>query len=292
LNENQLRQFICVAYEKNLTKAAKKLYITQQALSKAMNALEEELGVKLFIRSGKGTELTDVGEKILPVAESMLKKHEEHMEIVNMLIEKSRYTITLLFEHQLMPYVIPPDFISRIGNMRIQSTVSSDLAQCIHDVSLGKFDLGFVHKPNKLKGLVYIPVICERPLILMNKKHFLADKKIITISDLSNVTQLSPAINSSVFKEYIEACINHGFYPNFVFEYPDLELLLRSVSANIGVTISASFGLPEGNNFDITARPLVHDSLMMEVGFITKPDYESKLHLSSFINAIRNYYAI
>lgn len=291
MNDNQLRQFICVANEKNLTKASEILHISQQALSKAMSSLEEELGAALFLRSGKGTNLTNVGEEILPVAESMLSKNEEHMAIISRIIERSKGTISLLFEHQFMPYVIPPDFLSRIGNLRIKSAVAGGFDECIQEVLNGAYELGFVHKPDEMVNLEYIPVICEHMQVLMNKKHVLANKETISIMDLEDVDLLSPATYSALFKSFIRACVDNGFYPNFIFEHPDLELLLRSVSSNIGVTVGASFGLMEGYQGDIVVKPLVHDSLMMEVGFIANPDYREKLHLNSFVRAICSYYS-
>ena len=56
-----MRYFIAVSEERSLTSAAKKLGITQPALSKCMKDLEGELGVELFIRGGKGTVLTEAG---------------------------------------------------------------------------------------------------------------------------------------------------------------------------------------------------------------------------------------
>ena len=291
MNINHLQHFISVAREKNITKTADELYISQQALSKSINALEEELGVVLFLRSGKGTELTDIGEKIYPIAESLLKKYEEHITIIDSLIKNNNlYTVSLLFEHQLMQYVIPPDFISRIGDMKIKTSVAADYLQCTRDVLSEKYDLGFVHKPHKLSNLIYIPVVRERPVIIMSSENPLSRKDVVHIEDLKNEPQLSPATNATIFQEYLEACIDNGFYPNFVFESSDLEMLLRSAAANQGVFISASFGLSDNAYGNITFRPLECKSLTMEVGFIAKSDYKDKLHLASFIRAIKSYY--
>lgn len=69
---NNLRVFITVAELESLTEAAKKLYISQPAVSQSVKKLEEELGVKLFIRNKRSKLiLTDVGKKILGLAYQM-----------------------------------------------------------------------------------------------------------------------------------------------------------------------------------------------------------------------------
>jgi DNA-binding transcriptional LysR family regulator len=68
----QLRTFIAVARQANLTRAADQLHLTQSAVSKQLRALEEELGVLLFDRLPSGTVLTASGKMLLPQAELTL----------------------------------------------------------------------------------------------------------------------------------------------------------------------------------------------------------------------------
>ena len=69
---NNLRIFIAAAELESLTEAAKKLYVSQPAISQAIRKLEEELNVKLFIRNKRSTlKLTDAGKDILAIAYKM-----------------------------------------------------------------------------------------------------------------------------------------------------------------------------------------------------------------------------
>ena len=68
----QLKTFITVAAEENLTRASERLYTSQPAVSAHIKALEEELGVALFIRSKKGMQLTKEGQLLLPKALEIL----------------------------------------------------------------------------------------------------------------------------------------------------------------------------------------------------------------------------
>ena len=61
LDLKQLFYFVTIAQELNITRAAKKLNISQPPLTRQLQLLEKELGVKLFTRTMKGVELTDAG---------------------------------------------------------------------------------------------------------------------------------------------------------------------------------------------------------------------------------------
>ena len=68
----ELRYFVAVAEEGRFTRAAERLYITQQSLSAAIGQLERRLGVELFIRDRRGLRLTPGGETLLTAARSIL----------------------------------------------------------------------------------------------------------------------------------------------------------------------------------------------------------------------------
>lgn len=70
----QLKTFIIVAETGSFSKAAEELYITPASVMKQINILEEHLGLKLFLRSARGAELTDAGKQILDAAKRMIKE--------------------------------------------------------------------------------------------------------------------------------------------------------------------------------------------------------------------------
>ena len=69
-----LNYFIEIANQKSMRKAAEALYITQPNLTRTVHALEEELGVRLFIRNNQGVRLTLEGENLYYYAESIMNQ--------------------------------------------------------------------------------------------------------------------------------------------------------------------------------------------------------------------------
>ncbi|MEG3630094.1 LysR family transcriptional regulator [Streptomyces poriticola] len=77
LDPRLLRAFVAVAEELHFTRAAARLYVAQQALSRDVRRLERELGAELFVRTTRQVTLTPDGERLLPYARRMLQTQEE-----------------------------------------------------------------------------------------------------------------------------------------------------------------------------------------------------------------------
>ncbi|MBQ9031444.1 MAG: LysR family transcriptional regulator [Parasporobacterium sp.] len=79
----QIRYFLETAEQKNMTKAAERLYVSQPALSKQMNLLEEELGVRLIRRVPRGILLTEKGEQFAEDCRRILKELDDAVKRVS-----------------------------------------------------------------------------------------------------------------------------------------------------------------------------------------------------------------
>jgi DNA-binding transcriptional LysR family regulator len=106
------RSFLAVAQELHFGRAAARLYVAQQALSRDIARLERELGVPLFVRSTRRVALTLEGERLVPRAAELLALHDQILDelrgsdqplIVDALRDRSTASRVLLMARELAP---------------------------------------------------------------------------------------------------------------------------------------------------------------------------------------------
>ena len=90
MNLYHLRYFVQLAHTRHYTRAAEQLCITQPSLSHAISQLENELGLPLFEKTGRNTELTRFGEQFLECAERTLSTLDEGVEELDVYKRQAR----------------------------------------------------------------------------------------------------------------------------------------------------------------------------------------------------------
>ena len=153
---SQYKIFYEVARCGNISRAAKELYISQPAISKAISKLEESLGIKLFSRNSRGVQLTREGAILFQhvntaFGERELKRiHDFH--IGNLKIGVSN----TLCKYVLLPYL--KGFIGKYPHVNI-AIESQSTYQTLDMLDARKIDIGLMAEPKSKKGLHFQPVM-------------------------------------------------------------------------------------------------------------------------------------
>lgn len=103
---NQLRYFKVAAESENLTKSAQSLYITQPALTKAIQRMEAELGTELFGRNGKNVYLTDTGRQVLRYVNNILTVYDVMLQSLSDTPSGHRYILCTNLPN-VIRYILP-----------------------------------------------------------------------------------------------------------------------------------------------------------------------------------------
>ena len=286
MNIHQLKQFVCVAKHRNMTKAAAELFMTQQALSKAMRLLQAEVCDELFIQTQNGLQLTSFGSKLFSISLSLIQYYDSCMGMIDRLIEKNRSHLTVIYEHPVFQYAVPKE-LSVKYNLTI--SVAQELDICLEQVRAGKADLALCNLPADLSGLRYFRIISEPLMFMMNKNHPLAQKELLTLQDIREVPQnISPPF-TQIMLNLIDACISEGFYPNFEFESQDIGVLTNSLLTTDRIQLCASFDYMDWGDSQFAIVPLNHKTLWRDMGFIVRANHENT-QIIQFIESVREYY--
>lgn len=183
MNLLHLRYFRKVVETKNITQAAKELFISQPALSRAMKHLEAELGVALFYHSGRNIELTVYAEAFYPYVVKTLGSLDEGVDLLNSLTEHIASSVILYLE---VASVSIPNLV------RIFLDKHPDIRLTImqHDLPEETNEPIFYITSEPKPGLSSIPIMTEPVDLALPKDHPLAKKEPLFLADIDKLPLL------------------------------------------------------------------------------------------------------
>ena len=203
MNFNQLEYFIALYQTKSVTKAAKSLFMTRQALSLGLSALEEELGVPLFIRMSSGLEPTKEGEILFRYACDALKTREEVVSQVQASHQNTALSLalhTILYSRSQLRSI--KEACQQITGCNPKILHISSNQEGLDLILQGKADLAVVYKPLSTKGVQCISVIdpAENLLLMSTSDPLSRTKGVDFLSDLKDreIIFLSSELMNSV----------------------------------------------------------------------------------------------
>ncbi|WP_423801830.1 LysR family transcriptional regulator [Neobacillus sp. SAB-20_R2A] len=243
----QLTYFIEVARLNNFTRAAERLKIAQPALSQQIGNLEQELGVKLFKRTGRGVALTEAGEQFFIGAEKTLAEAQKAKDLVKEVINDPHGTIMVGALESLVQTRLPKllvEFGKEYPGIKvfIRENTTEPLLDALKK---GELELALAHgldvtySPHLL-NLVTLKGICSKPLyqdelvLAVANGHPLEKKKTISINELREESFVSFKEGSGIRSQLIAACLREGFEPLIAYECASPRTL---VAEGLGVSV-------------------------------------------------------
>lgn len=183
LDLRKVRYFVAVADELHFGRAAERLHIAQPVLSRQIRALEDELGVQLFVRTKRATELTSAGRQLLDDARSLLASADATRRRVAQAARGPK-TFTIGF----MPGLTVTAAVRAFGavhpdvGIELIRTTWDDQVDVLHD---GRVDVSVVRLPIDQSGLTVRPLFDEPRVAMLPVGHRLAGKPVVDITDLA-----------------------------------------------------------------------------------------------------------
>jgi len=186
-----LRVFLAVAEHLHFTRAADSLYITQPAVSAAIQSLEEQYGVKLFHRIGRHIELTDAGELLQLEAQKILDQVELTAQGLRELNGLQRGELKIGSSLTVGNYWLPPkisQFKQKYPGIDINCTLAN-AEEIFTGIVSGSFDLGLVTgevKPAQSQSLAVSIIDQDIVAIVVGQSHPWFERDRITLSELTD----------------------------------------------------------------------------------------------------------
>ncbi|MDH2393060.1 LysR family transcriptional regulator [Streptomyces sp. HNM0663] len=191
-----LRGFAAVADELHFTRAAARLFVAQQALSRDIRRLERQLGVELFVRSTRQVALTADGRRLLPYARNVLDAYEELATAAG---DPARPLLVDLNSEGMTSSEVLKRARELASDCELMARFESGLTGAAEQIAAGRLDVSFGRfaglDPAVRKLLAQQPVRYEPMALLLPHGHPLARLERIPLSVLSGETVYAGAGN-------------------------------------------------------------------------------------------------
>lgn len=277
--------FVRVMKDQNITLAAKKLHISQPALSKTIKKLEQQFNQPLFIRNEQGIIPTNRALVLYEKVGEIIQRYEEMEALMHgeQSILKGRLRIGM------PPVIGTAIFVPILAKFNENySSIHVDLIECgaqlvEHHLEHHQLDLGVVIAPIYDKNLLFLPIITEEVVAIVPQSHTLAQEDFITMEVLKDEAFLLLDKSFSLHHQIIEKCINAGFEPTIFLESSQWDFIIKMVRYNQGITI-----LPE----PIVREVLERDPTLKKISF--SPIFEWNIgfiyHKNHFLSPIAKHF--
>lgn len=235
MNSKQLQYFLVVAQEKQVTAAAKRLFIAQPPLSYQLKQLEKELDTRLFVRNAHGIELTDAGREFQAYAEKILDLTNQAKEQVQKTANGEFGTIKLGSASSSASELPSANFQKLV---KFYPNISFDIYEAntfgvLEKLNDGRIDLGIVRTPFDRRHLVTKTLTTEKMVAVSAKKSFLRQKS-LNLQDLQN----RPLIIYRRFESMFNDSFAHqGFKPFYAVKCDDSRTAILWAQQGMGLAL-------------------------------------------------------
>ena len=234
-----LVEFAALARELHMTAAAEQLGVPQPTLSRHLARLERELGVALFLRSGRRMRLTPEGEVLRDSVEQALGELDRGLQRILLDADPARGRVDLGFMHTLGPVVVPR-LIQEFRALR--PGVRLELHQEGHESMLARLRAGVIDvcltSPMPDDPELATRPLCEQELVcLLPAGHALSARRSIRLAELDGqpFVGLKPGYGIRGITD--EWCARAGFAPRLMFQGDDIDTIRGLVAAGLGVAL-------------------------------------------------------
>lgn len=255
---NQLEYVIAVDENKNFSRAAKELNISQPSLSAQIQKVEHELDIIIFDRSQKPILTTQKGQDVIEQAKVILREHKKLYDIKNDSGELSG-NFHLAVIPSLASNVLPlfvESFSSKYPkvNLRISEYKTEDMVKALYDDQL---DGGLLVTPLYDDKIIERVLFYERFFVFASDNHKLAKRKMIKETDLDANSVWLLEEGHCFRDQVIKVCSlnrKHNVHENINFESGSLETLINLIRRGKGYTL-----LPELATMHLPQEELDHN---------------------------------
>jgi len=263
MNFHQLQYAVAIArHGLSVTQAATALGTSQPAISRALKALERELGFELFVREGRAfSRVTPQGARVLEYAARALGEIESLQAVAADLSQDHRGTLSIATTHTQARYVLPPvvqAFRERYPEveLHLHQGTSEQIAEM---VATDRVQLAIATGSDALfPGLVLLPVYRWHRQVIVPRTHPLARVEKLTLKDLAQYPLVTYVFSFTGASSLHTVFARENLAPRVALTARDSDVIKTYVRLGLGVGIVASVALEPQQDADLVVLDASH----------------------------------
>ncbi|RZT36740.1 LysR family transcriptional regulator [Cupriavidus agavae] len=234
-----LRLFSRIAEEENLSRGAKKAFLSPAAASARLKALEDQLGTRLFYRESKGLSLTPAGERLLRHAR-VIERQFEHVRSEFEEFSKDSVGHIRIFANTTAVTEFMPEVLARFMAQRhavtvdLQERLTKDIVRGVLD---GSADLGIISGPMTAEGLELIHFSTDKLVLVTPVGHPLTKKEGICFEDTLEFEHVSLHEGSTLHAFLTDLVRDQRSRLQIRIQVRSFEAACRMIEAGVGVGV-------------------------------------------------------
>lgn len=289
LTSRQLQTVLALAEYGSFIAAASLLKTSQPAVTRTIKHVEDVLGIKLFDRSTRSVQITAAGKEFVAVAARMLNDLKITLRSMRELSDQRRGQIIISSIMSVANGKLP-GLVSayRLDHPGIELHVRDGVhGTVIEDVRSGAADFGITYLDDLPDPFLSVRVGSEGFTVVLPKKHDLAGKKTLSLSDLKDVPLVSLPSDSRTRRVIDGAASSVGLTLNHVVTVSQFATMLGFVRAGIGLAIAPRSGVASFLGKELSAIPIRGRPLARDLGIITLKEREPSPAATGLMSLIR-----
>ncbi len=294
LDLHAVRIFLAAAETGNFSEAARRLQISQPAVSMQIRSLEEALGVALFHRAGRSVQLTDIGEALIPVARDLVNRARHAEELAASLQGEVIGMLHIACSTSVGKYIMPrllASFLREYPSVRITcDIVSRGVALAMLLDSEAHIGITSLREPSR--ELDYRPLATDPVVLIVPPDHPWAVRDDIAPDELSETRFILREVGSGTREAVKGALAEHGIGLNdlnVVMTISNTESMYMGVTEGIGAAFisrrAAARGLAAGEVVEVPVRGLHIEQQLYLVRHATRIPTSAQAAFWSYVYA-------
>lgn len=240
MNLTHLKYFVALAHLEHYTRAAEQLNITQPSLSYAIGSIEDELGIKLFEKSGRRAVLTRYGRQFLNEVEPVLDSLDQsflHMQEIGQGKENIRISFLSVLGIRYIPELIASYRKTETGSLADFSYHNGLSEDLLFSVENGKSDIAFCSYAPGHPSLEFVPIASQELVAIVPENHPLASKEEIDLAELIPYPQICFNMKSGLRRIIDDLYRQIGMQPQIAMEAEEDRVIAGFTAAGFGVAV-------------------------------------------------------